>query len=85
MDPYNKQMLDVRDVHGKGKGLVATRLIPKGTCILSKTPIITIPVSPSTNDLKALWQDVKGLPNEQQQAFEALSIVILMTISLLSI
>ena len=32
----------VEDVPGKGKGLIATRDIPKGTRIISKEPIITL-------------------------------------------
>ncbi|KAF2446333.1 hypothetical protein P171DRAFT_257552 [Karstenula rhodostoma CBS 690.94] len=73
MDLDNTHMFDVRDVDGKGKGLFATRLVPKGTCILSETPVITVPVSPSTNDLKTLWIDVTNLPGEQRHAFESLS------------
>ncbi|KAG6090851.1 hypothetical protein E4U30_007881 [Claviceps sp. LM220 group G6] len=33
----------LRDIPGKGKGLVATREIPKGTRILSEQPLLTLP------------------------------------------
>ncbi|KAF9733941.1 hypothetical protein PMIN02_010897 [Paraphaeosphaeria minitans] len=73
MDPDNARMFDVRDVRGKGKGLFATRPIPKGTCILSESPIINVPIYPSTSDLYTLWRNVRNLPDQQRQAFESLS------------
>lgn len=66
-------MFDVRKVHGKGKGLFATQFIPKGTCLLSETPAITVPICPSTNDVETLWLDVTNLPDDQRQDFESLS------------
>ncbi|KAG6304768.1 hypothetical protein E4U45_001165 [Claviceps purpurea] len=35
----------LQDIPGKGKGLVATREIPKGTRILSEQPLITLPAT----------------------------------------
>ncbi|KAL1608319.1 hypothetical protein SLS60_003259 [Paraconiothyrium brasiliense] len=66
-------MFEIRDVDGKGKGLFATQPILKGTCILSETPVLTVPASPSLQDIEDLWLHVTHLPDEQRQAFEALS------------
>jgi hypothetical protein len=33
----------LQEVPGKGKGLVATRKIPRGICILSEEPIVRVP------------------------------------------
>ncbi|KAJ4353926.1 uncharacterized protein N0V89_005657 [Didymosphaeria variabile] len=65
--------LRVRDVLGKGKGIFATQPILKGTCILSEIPILTVPASPSLQDIENLCLQVANLPDEQRQAFEALS------------
>ena len=64
-------MYTVREVTGKGRGLVATRLIPMGTCILSEEPIIRVPeAAPDTPALRAsIQQQVDALTPDQQQAF----------------
>jgi hypothetical protein len=36
-------MYALQEVPRKGKGLVATRKISKGTCILSEEPIVRVP------------------------------------------
>ena len=61
----------LRDVPGKGKGLVAIEKISKGTRILSEEPIITI----SGNEMNSerlqisVYQQVATLSEHQQQAF----------------
>jgi hypothetical protein len=40
---HGGSMYTLRDVPGKGKGLVASEKIPKGTRILSEKPVITTP------------------------------------------
>jgi hypothetical protein len=36
-------MYALQEVPGKGKGLVATRKIPRGICILSEEPMVRVP------------------------------------------
>ncbi|TGO20352.1 hypothetical protein BPAE_0304g00070 [Botrytis paeoniae] len=55
----------------KGKGLVATRTIPMGTCILSEEPIIRFPEDASaTKVLQAsIRKQVEALTENKRQAF----------------
>ncbi|KAF1994263.1 SET domain-containing protein [Amniculicola lignicola CBS 123094] len=64
-------MFTVEDVPGKGKGLVATKDIPKGTRIISEIPIIT-----SGQDIRdveqlrvRIYQQVCSLSEDQQREF----------------
>ncbi|KAG6020366.1 hypothetical protein E4U19_006414 [Claviceps sp. Clav32 group G5] len=63
-------MYALRDIPGKGKGLVATRDIPKGTRILSEQPLIAVPFGKS-----AKWrgnfiaQQLKALKKKQRDTF----------------
>ena len=61
----------LRDVLGKGKGLVAVEKIFKGTRILSEEPIITVPRNePDTGRLrKSICQQVDALGEHQRRAF----------------
>jgi len=58
-------------IAGKGKGLVATTKIPKGTRILSEVPIFRVPRN--NPDIKALEcivaKEVECLNEDQQRAF----------------
>lgn len=68
-------MYEIQDVPGKGKGLVATRAIPKGTRILSEKPIITVPehTTMSSEQLATLIsKQVDALSKNHQQEFLAL-------------
>lgn len=70
-------MYAIQDVPGKGKGLVATRKIVKGTRILSEAPLLTMtPLenteSPSNEDRRRLRQTVDGLAQDKRDAFFAL-------------
>lgn len=60
----------LQDVPGKGKGLVATKDIPKGTLILEEKPIMTGPkrLSPGFS----LRSKFNALSQQQQQAFLSL-------------
>ncbi|KAM0493506.1 hypothetical protein ACHAP8_009136 [Fusarium lateritium] len=64
-------MTDLRDVPGKGKGLIATRKITKGTRILSEEPIITVPEDVTDRPaLRAsIRRQVDKLTPDQRQAF----------------
>jgi hypothetical protein len=62
-------MFSLRDVPEKGKGLVATEYIPRGTQILEETPIITIPdEARHDNVLKfQIVQQMNSLSKQQRQ------------------
>ncbi|OCK83188.1 SET domain-containing protein [Lepidopterella palustris CBS 459.81] len=61
----------IRAIAGKGKGLVATTRIAKGTRLLSEVPIFRVPRD--NNDIKDLERivadEVKCLGDDQQHAF----------------
>jgi hypothetical protein len=61
----------LRDVPGKGKGLVAIEKISKGTRILSEKPIITIPGNEISSERLqiSIYQQVATLSKHQQRAF----------------
>ncbi|EXK24746.1 hypothetical protein FOMG_18549 [Fusarium oxysporum f. sp. melonis 26406] len=64
-------MVALREVPGKGKGLIATHKIPKGTRVLSEEPIIRIPEdTPDSPALRAsLRRQVDELTSDQRRAF----------------
>lgn len=64
-------MYALRDVPGKGKGLVAIENIPKGTRILSEQPVITTPERQRDDEwLKThISQQVDSLSEHQRQSF----------------
>lgn len=64
-------MYALQEVPGKGKGLVATRKIPRGTRILCEEPIIRIPevVLDSQTLPTTIRRQVDALAPAQQQAF----------------
>ncbi|KAM0212305.1 hypothetical protein ACHAQD_009881 [Fusarium lateritium] len=67
----DNQMLNIGEVPRKGKGLIATQKIAKGTRILNEEPIITVPED--TSDSPALRayirRQVDALAWDQRQAF----------------
>ncbi|TVY60112.1 SET domain-containing protein 5 [Fusarium oxysporum f. sp. cubense] len=67
----NNEMVALREVPGKGKGLIATHRILKGTRILSEEPIIRIPEdTPDSPALRAsLRRQVDELTSDQRRAF----------------
>ena len=64
-------LYSLQKVPGKGRSLVATTNIPKGTRILSEKPIIT--VNSDEPDFKkaqaSIFQQVEALPEQQREAF----------------
>ncbi|KAJ6096545.1 SET domain-containing protein [Penicillium sp. IBT 16267x] len=69
-------MYDLKDVPGKGKGLVATKKIPQGTRILCEEAVIQIPHRQDQHDSKEMGkyihQQIDALTEQQRQAFLAL-------------
>ncbi|KAL5590192.1 hypothetical protein FOBRF1_013749 [Fusarium oxysporum] len=67
----NNEMVALREVPGKGKGLIATHRILKGTRVLSEEPIIRIPEdTPDSPALRAsLRRQVDELTSDQRRAF----------------
>ncbi|CCE29277.1 uncharacterized protein CPUR_02970 [Claviceps purpurea 20.1] len=69
-NPASDSMYALQDVPGKGKGLVATRHIPKGTRILCEEPLFTIPnVRNAKEGLRLIRQQVASLSNDQRQDY----------------
>ncbi|KAG6091725.1 hypothetical protein E4U30_006366 [Claviceps sp. LM220 group G6] len=60
-------MYAVRDVPGKGKGLVATRNITKGTRILCERPLISIPNGISNEDRQCIIYDKVEVMNKKER------------------
>ncbi|KAG5934512.1 hypothetical protein E4U60_003810 [Claviceps pazoutovae] len=68
--PATDSMYALQEIPGKGKGLVATRHIPKGTRILCEEPLFAIPnVMDLEKRCRFICQQVDSLSNEQRQAF----------------
>jgi hypothetical protein len=64
-------MYALQEVLGKGKGLVATRKIPKGTRILSEEPIVRVPEAVLDGQIlpASIRRQVDTLTPDQRQAF----------------
>ncbi|KAG5991685.1 hypothetical protein E4U52_003420 [Claviceps spartinae] len=68
--PAEQAWYALEDIPGKGKGLVATRNIPRGTRILCEEALFTIPnVTDVKEALRLICQQVAALSNEQRQGF----------------
>ncbi|KAG6030569.1 hypothetical protein E4U19_000408 [Claviceps sp. Clav32 group G5] len=68
--PASDSMYTFQDIPGKGKGLVATRNIPKGTRILSEQALFTITYVADVQERQRLIsQQVDLLSNDQRHAF----------------
>lgn len=69
-----KKMYTIRDVPGKGKGLVATEDIPKGTRFLCEEPIIISPQRAPDQEWpqEHVRQQVESLTKDQRHTFLAL-------------
>ncbi|KAH9203311.1 hypothetical protein DL95DRAFT_472494 [Leptodontidium sp. 2 PMI_412] len=67
-------MYALQDVLGKGKGLVATRQIPRGTRILCEEPVVRVP-EPGLDGhttSASIRRQVDALTSDQKQAFLSL-------------
>ncbi|KAJ4231047.1 hypothetical protein NW759_003028 [Fusarium solani] len=63
-------MYAIMDVPGKGKGLIATKPIPKGTRILAEAPVFTSPVILEIQNVKAeVIRQVNNLTPAQKTAY----------------
>jgi SET domain len=63
-------MYALQDVPGRGKGLVATGKISKGTRILSEEAVVTVSEPVSSERLRtSICQQVEALSEDQRQAF----------------
>lgn len=67
-------MYTLQDVPGKGKGLIATRKIAKGTRILSEKPLFTVPETEANWEQaqKSIYQKVSALSEQEQLSFLSL-------------
>ncbi|KAF4338330.1 SET domain protein [Fusarium beomiforme] len=70
----DNQMIALREIAGKGNGLIATQKIIKGTRILSEEPIIRVPEDVTDRPaLRAsIRRQVDALPSDKRQAFLAM-------------
>ncbi|KAI6841288.1 hypothetical protein KC340_g2528 [Hortaea werneckii] len=67
------QLFTLENVPGKGKGLIASQSIPKGTCIISEPPLFTTDALEDPNNIeKDLGRIVRSLSKEGQRAFLSL-------------
>ncbi|TKX18743.1 SET domain-containing protein 12 [Elsinoe australis] len=61
---------NIQEIPGKGRGVIATVFIPKGTRIISEPPLFRVRREGSSKDLqKTILKKVASLDNEQQQQF----------------
>ncbi|KAG6299776.1 hypothetical protein E4U45_004317 [Claviceps purpurea] len=68
--PVEQAWYALEDVPNKGKGLIATRNIPRGTRILSEEALFTIPnVTDVKEAFRLICQQVAALSNEKRQGF----------------
>ncbi|KAG6030568.1 hypothetical protein E4U19_000407 [Claviceps sp. Clav32 group G5] len=69
--PATDSMYVLQDIPGKGKGLVATQNIPKGTRILCEEPLFTIPIVPDfqRERFRLICLQVALLSGDQRDAF----------------
>lgn len=67
-------MYALQDIPGKGKGLVATKNIPKGTRILSERPVVTIPEGQQSDKLlkRHISKQVEALDENERRSFLSL-------------
>ncbi|KAM0344834.1 hypothetical protein ACHAPU_007216 [Fusarium lateritium] len=68
------QLIVLREVPGKGKGLIAAQKIPKGTRILSEKPILTFPEDATDSPAMRVYirKQVDALTPDQREAFLAM-------------
>ncbi|KAF8574326.1 hypothetical protein K439DRAFT_1654504 [Ramaria rubella] len=63
----------VEDLPGRGKGIIATRLIKQGERIITEKPLFTVPRKISGDPVALIDSQLKGLHPDQQAAFLELS------------
>ncbi|KAG6293351.1 hypothetical protein E4U09_003030 [Claviceps aff. purpurea] len=68
--PASSSMYALQDVPGKGKGLIATRKLPRGTRIIVERPLISILADMDDGRRRRfIRQQVEALSNDQRHAF----------------
>ena len=65
-------MVVVREIQGKGKGLVATRRIPAGTVIFAEDPLLVINISEATTKVLEEFEKFEKLDQNLKEEFLAL-------------
>jgi hypothetical protein len=67
-------MYILQDIAGKGKGLIATKNIAKGTRILSEHPVVTIPEGRHSDAWlkRHISEQVESLDDDEQRSFLSL-------------
>jgi hypothetical protein len=67
-------MYTLQDIKGKGKGLVATKNIAKGTRIISEHPVVTIPEGQRSDEWlkRHICEQVESLDEYERQSFLSL-------------
>jgi hypothetical protein len=67
-------MYILQDIKGKGKGLIATKNIVKGTRIISERPVVTIPEGQWSDEWlkRHMCERVESLDEYEQQSFLSL-------------
>ncbi|KAF2435328.1 SET domain-containing protein [Tothia fuscella] len=65
-------LFELKDVPGKGKGLIATQEIQPGTCLISEAPLFTTAEIQSSDTERELVRIIKSLPRDSQRAFLSL-------------
>ncbi|KAI1455479.1 SET domain-containing protein [Annulohypoxylon moriforme] len=65
-------LFEVRQIPGKGRGLVATSDIARGTRIVSEKPLFTIDSMPQLKIEEIIAAKIKALPKEQQRQYLSL-------------
>ncbi|RSL78741.1 hypothetical protein CEP51_007931 [Fusarium floridanum] len=68
-------MYAIRDVPGKGKGLVATKPIPTGTRILTESPLLTSSIHQLPEVKAAFIDQVNKLPAAEKVAFLDMALI----------
>jgi SET domain-containing protein len=69
----SSSLYEIRQIPGKGRGLVARSDIPEGTRILYEKPLLMIPDNMPDEELEAqLVRDLKALDKDQQRQFLSL-------------
>ena len=71
-----KSSFEIVDVIGKGKGMVATRLIPAGSLILSESPILVSDIITGVHEMSSHWKilcdTVSNLETKKKNQFLSL-------------
>ncbi|RGP68880.1 mynd finger and set [Fusarium sporotrichioides] len=70
----DNNLYGIRDVPPKGKGLFAVTKIPKGTCIITESPLIEIPRESPSHDLlhQIITSQLAKLSEAQRKSFYSL-------------